>query len=34
VSDRPDVVAFAERVLELLEEGRYTATDKYAVLLP
>jgi hypothetical protein len=33
VSERPDVVAFAEKVLELLEEGRYTATYKYAVLL-
>jgi len=26
-------IAFAEKVLELLEEGRYTATYKYAVLL-
>ena len=26
-------IAFAERVLELLDEGRYTATYKYAVLL-
>jgi len=26
-------LAFAERVLELLDEGRYTATYKYAVLL-
>lgn len=26
-------VAFAEKVLELLDEGRYTATYKYAVLL-
>ena len=30
---RPDVVAFAEKILELLEEARYTATYKYAVLL-
>ena len=29
----PDAIRFAERVLELLEEGRYTATYKYAVLL-
>lgn len=28
-----DAIGFAERVLELLEEGRYTATYKYAVLL-
>lgn len=28
-----DAIAFAERVLELLDEGRYTATYKYAVLL-
>jgi hypothetical protein len=26
-------IAFAEKVLELLDEGRYTATYKYAVLL-
>jgi hypothetical protein len=26
-------IGFAEKVLELLEEGRYTATYKYAVLL-
>jgi len=25
-------VAFAEQVLEVLDEGRYTATYKYAVL--
>jgi hypothetical protein len=29
----PGAIAFAERVLELLDEGRYTATYKYAVLL-
>lgn len=28
-----DLVAFAERVLALLDEGRFTATYKYAVLL-
>ena len=27
------VISFAEQLLELLEEGRYTATYKYAVLL-
>ena len=26
-------IGFAEKVLELLDEGRYTATYKYAVLL-
>jgi hypothetical protein len=26
-------IGFAEKVLELLEEGRYTPTYKYAVLL-
>ena len=29
----PDAIRFAERVLELLDDGRYTATYKYAVLL-
>ncbi|HEX6212115.1 MAG TPA: HNH endonuclease domain-containing protein [Methylomirabilota bacterium] len=28
-----DAIGFAEKVLELLDEGRYTATYKYAVLL-
>ena len=32
-SDPLGAIRFAERVLELLEEGRYTATYKYAVLL-
>ena len=31
-SDR-GAIGFAEQLLELLEEGRYTATYKYAVLL-
>jgi hypothetical protein len=31
--DPRSAIAFAERVLELLDEGRYTATYKYAVLL-
>jgi diadenosine tetraphosphate (Ap4A) HIT family hydrolase len=29
----PDVAAFGERILQLLDEGRFTATYKYAVLL-
>ena len=33
MSDERGAIAFAERVLELLDEGRYTATYKYAVLL-
>lgn len=33
VSDQQGAIRFAERVLELLEDGRYTATYKYAVLL-
>jgi hypothetical protein len=36
VSGPPDergVIRFAEKVLELLDDGRYTATYKYAVLL-
>jgi 5-methylcytosine-specific restriction endonuclease McrA len=32
-TDQRGAIAFAERVLELLDEGRYTATYKYAVLL-
>jgi hypothetical protein len=32
-ADQRGAIGFAERVLELLEEGRYTATYKYAVLL-
>jgi hypothetical protein len=31
--DQRGAIAFAEKVLELLDEGRYTATYKYAVLL-
>jgi 5-methylcytosine-specific restriction endonuclease McrA len=31
--DQRGAIGFAERVLELLDEGRYTATYKYAVLL-
>ena len=31
--DDHSAIGFAEKVLELLEEGRYTATYKYAVLL-
>ena len=31
--DARGAIAFAEKVLELLDEGRYTATYKYAVLL-
>jgi len=31
--DQGGAIAFAERLLELLDEGRYTATYKYAVLL-
>jgi 5-methylcytosine-specific restriction endonuclease McrA len=31
--DDPGAIGFAEQLLELLEEGRYTATYKYAVLL-
>jgi len=33
VADQSDAIRFAEKVLELLDEGRYTATYKYAVLL-
>ena len=33
VADQRDAIGFAEKVLELLDEGRYTATYKYAVLL-
>ena len=33
MSEERGAIAFAEKVLELLEEGRYTATYKYAVLL-
>jgi 5-methylcytosine-specific restriction endonuclease McrA len=33
VASERDAIGFAERVLELLDEGRYTATYKYAVLL-
>jgi 5-methylcytosine-specific restriction endonuclease McrA len=33
VADPRDAIGFAEKVLELLDEGRYTATYKYAVLL-
>jgi hypothetical protein len=33
VSEPRGVIRFAEKVLELLDEGRYTATYKYAVLL-
>jgi 5-methylcytosine-specific restriction endonuclease McrA len=32
-TDERGAIGFAEKVLELLEEGRYTATYKYAVLL-
>jgi hypothetical protein len=32
-TDQRGAIGFAERVLELLDEGRYTATYKYAVLL-
>jgi len=31
--DHRSAIGFAEKVLELLDEGRYTATYKYAVLL-
>jgi hypothetical protein len=33
VKEERGAIAFAEKVLELLDEGRYTATYKYAVLL-
>ena len=33
MSDERGAIAFDEKVLELLDEGRYTATYKYAVLL-
>ena len=33
MSEERGAVAFAEKILELLDEGRYTATYKYAVLL-
>jgi 5-methylcytosine-specific restriction endonuclease McrA len=32
-TDQRGAIGFAEKVLELLDEGRYTATYKYAVLL-
>jgi hypothetical protein len=32
-ADQRGAIGFAERVLELLDEGRFTATYKYAVLL-
>ena len=32
-TDQQGAIAFAEKILELLEEGRYTATYKYAVLM-
>jgi 5-methylcytosine-specific restriction endonuclease McrA len=32
-ADQRGAIGFAERILELLDEGRYTATYKYAVLL-
>jgi hypothetical protein len=32
-SEPAGAIAFAERVLELLDEGRYTTSYKYAVLL-
>jgi len=31
--DQGGAIGFAEKVLELLEDGRFTATYKYAVLL-
>jgi hypothetical protein len=31
VADQRDAIGFAEKVLKLLDEGRYTATYKYAV---
>ena len=31
--DERGAIGFAEKVLELLDEGRYTATYKYAVML-
>ena len=31
--DERGAIGFAEKVLELLEDGRFTATYKYAVLL-
>lgn len=33
MSEERGAIAFAEKILELLDEGRYTATYKYAVLL-
>jgi 5-methylcytosine-specific restriction endonuclease McrA len=33
VAGQRDAIGFAEKILELLDEGRYTATYKYAVLL-
>ena len=33
VANQHDAIGFAEKVLELLDESRYTATYKYAVLL-
>ena len=32
-TDQRGAIGFAEKFLELLDEGRYTATYKYAVLL-
>jgi hypothetical protein len=32
-TDPRGAIGFAEKVLELLDEGRYTATYKYALLL-
>jgi hypothetical protein len=32
-ADQRGAIGFAEKTLELLDEGRYTATYKYAVLL-
>ena len=32
-ADQRGAIGFAEKVLELLDEGRYTATYKYALLL-
>ena len=33
MTEQRDLISFAEKVLELIDEGRYTATYKYAVLL-
>lgn len=32
-TDQRGAIGFAEKVLELLDEGRYTATNKFALLL-